>query len=85
MVDQAKPDGVLLDVMLPGVPGRNILAELRARHPEVPVVVYTNGFVPAVIEEVTAAGATTIFNKATLTKQELKHAFDRVLNQPKAA
>jgi CheY-like chemotaxis protein len=85
-VEHARPDGVLLDVMLPGgMGGPAVLAELRTRYPKLPIVVYTNGFVPALVDEMTAAGATTVFNKGTLTKLELAQAFDRVLKYGEAA
>ena len=40
-VAEIDPALVLLDVMLPGKDGREILAELHASHPELPVVMMT--------------------------------------------
>jgi CheY-like chemotaxis protein len=82
---QLRPDGVLLDVMLPGLSGVEVLKQLRATRPELPVVVYTNGFVPLLVDEVVAAGATHIFNKISLTAQELANAFDKSLRRKAAA
>ncbi|SRR5258705_6230748 len=85
-IEQARPDGVLLDVMLPGgMGGSAVLSELRKRHPNLPIVIYTNGFVPVLVEQMMAAGATTVFNKGTLTRQELTQAFDRALKHGQAA
>jgi DNA-binding response OmpR family regulator len=36
-----QPDVVLLDVMMPGVTGDEVLAQLRREHPRVPVVMVT--------------------------------------------
>jgi DNA-binding response OmpR family regulator len=36
-----RPDVVLLDVMMPGVKGDEVLAQLRRDHPRVPVVMVT--------------------------------------------
>jgi DNA-binding response OmpR family regulator len=36
-----QPDVVLLDVMMPGVKGDEVLAQLRRQHPGVPVVMVT--------------------------------------------
>jgi DNA-binding NarL/FixJ family response regulator len=42
LVPHAKPDIVLLDLMLPGMPGVEAVRQLRARYPEVKVVVLTS-------------------------------------------
>jgi CheY-like chemotaxis protein len=82
---QLRPDGVLLDVMLPGMNGAEVLKEIRAKKPNLPIVVYTNGFVPLLVEEMLAAGATNVFNKSNLTGQEVAHAFEKVLRHKEAA
>jgi two-component system response regulator (stage 0 sporulation protein F) len=84
-VRQLRPDGVLLDIMLPGLNGVEVLKEIRATNPDLPVVVYTNGFVPLLVDEVVAAGATHVFNKISLTAQELSNAFDKSLRRKAAA
>jgi CheY-like chemotaxis protein len=76
---QLRPNGVLLDIMLPGMSGEEVLKEIRNHKPQLPVVVYTNGFVPMLVDKMVAAGATSVFNKINLTGQELAHAFDKVL------
>lgn len=84
-VGQLRPDGVLLDIMLPGMNGIEVLKQIRATNAELPVVVYTNGFVPLLVDEVVAAGATHVFNKISLTSQELSNAFDKSLRRKAAA
>jgi len=41
LIERAPPDLLLLDLMLPDRPGLSVLAEVRAHHPEIPVVVVT--------------------------------------------
>jgi CheY-like chemotaxis protein len=82
---QLRPDGVLLDVMLPGMSGAEVLKEIHEKKPNLPIVVYTNGFVPLLVEEMLAAGATNVFNKSNLTGQEVAHAFEKVLRHKEAA
>ena len=82
---QLRPDGILLDIMLPGLGGEDVLKEIREKKPTLPVVVYTNGFVPLLVEKMMAAGAATVFNKINLTSQELAHAFEKALQRKEAA
>ena len=71
-----KPDAVLLDLMLPKMNGIDILKKLR-QEPQfhrLPVVVFTNAYVPNMIQEAFAAGASQVFNKATLTPRQILDA-----------
>src|SRR5216117_348892 len=68
-IHEFRPDGVLLDLMLPKMNGIDILKKIRAQSQfgRVPIVVFTNAYVPNMIQEAFGAGASQIFNKATLT------------------
>jgi CheY-like chemotaxis protein len=60
-----KPDGVLLDVMLPGIDGLEVLRRIRA-NPEwrdLPVVAFTNAFLGEMVQEAELAGATFTLTK----------------------
>jgi CheY-like chemotaxis protein len=57
------PDGAVLDVEMPGVDGRAVLAALRAEHPEVPVVFLTANTDPMLVEELRALGARAVLHK----------------------
>ncbi len=72
-VHEFRPDGVLLDMMLPKMNGIDILKKIRAQaqFQRVPVIVFTNGYVPNMIQEALAAGASQVFNKATLTPRQI--------------
>src|SRR4030095_5719335 len=68
-IHEFNPDGVLLDLMLPKMNGVEILKKIRAqaKFASVPIVVFTNAYVPNMIQESFSAGASQVFNKATLT------------------
>ena len=38
---EAVPDAVVLDLMMPGIPGEKVLAELKNRYPLLPVVIFS--------------------------------------------
>jgi CheY-like chemotaxis protein len=59
------PDGVLLDVMLPGIDGLEVLRRIRA-NPEwrdLPVVAFTNAFLGEMVQEAELAGASFTLTK----------------------
>ena len=65
----SSPDAVLLDLMLPKVSGIDLLKQIRA-HPQaekIPVMVFTNAYVPAMVNDALKAGATKVFNKSDVT------------------
>ena len=61
-----KPDLVLLDLMMPKANGIEVLTRLRAHEAfrKMPVIVFTNACVPALIEQANNAGATHILDKS---------------------
>ena len=72
-IQRSAPDGVLLDLMLPKMNGIELLKSIRTFHhlARIPVIVYTNAFIPKLVEEASAAGATQVFSKSSLSPQVL--------------
>jgi DNA-binding response OmpR family regulator/HPt (histidine-containing phosphotransfer) domain-containing protein len=72
-IHEFEPDAILLDLMLPKMNGVEILKKIRAeaRFAQTPVIVFTNSYVPNMINESFLAGATLVFNKATVTPRQL--------------
>src|SRR2546423_14709405 len=68
-IHEFEPDAVLLDLMLPKINGIGILKKIRAeaKFKKLPIIVLTNAYLPNTINESFLAGATLLFNKATLT------------------
>ena len=82
-IASTQPDAVLLDLLLPGANGWDVLRILRSTQDfaTLPVIAYTNGYVKEMVDQALAAGATEVLNKATLTSQQLSDAFWAVLKR----
>lgn len=74
-VIEFRPDGLLLDLMLPDSNGLELLKALRNLDYNLPVIVYTNAFVPQMVQPANDAGATCIFDKSIMTPLMLVEAF----------
>ena len=76
-IQQSAPDGVLLDLMMPKLNGIALLKLLRALPTggKMPVLVITNAYLPQMIEEAMAAGATKVLEKGNLTPQTIQVIF----------
>ncbi len=63
LAEAEEPDGIICDIVMPGKSGLDVTRELRARFPELPILVLTgkSGQVPA--EAAYAAGATDFLGK----------------------
>src|SRR5437667_8722696 len=72
-IHEFEPDAVLLVLMLPKMNGVEILKKIRAegKFNKTPIMVFTNAYVPNMINESFLAGATLVFNKATLTPRQI--------------
>src|SRR5439155_14370092 len=75
-IHEFRPDAVLLDLMLPKMNGVDILKKIRAQGQfcKTPIIVFTNAYVPNMIHESFGAGATQVFNKATVTPRQILDA-----------
>lgn len=80
-VHETHPDALLLDLMLPKMDGLQILRKIRAQkaYEKLPVMVFTNAYVPNMINEANQAGATHVFNKASLTPRQIIDALKNAL------
>jgi CheY-like chemotaxis protein len=63
--------------MMPKVSGFDVLRRVRSlpQFKTLPVIVYTNAFIPKMVQDATAAGATRVLDKSTLTPITLVDAF----------
>lgn len=75
------PDVILLDLMLPGIDGFEVLRRIRADAAlrDVPVVVFSNSYTAARTAELWDAGATQVVAKATMTPKALVEVLRGVL------
>ena|SRR6185369_3708310 len=74
---ELRPNGLLLDLMLPKTNGIELLNNIRALEffQRLPVIAYTNAYVPTMIADALEAGATAVFDKSTITPLMLVEAF----------
>ncbi len=81
-IHEFHPDAILLDLMLPKINGVEILKKIRAQtqFARVPVIVFTNAYVPNMIQEAVAAGASHVCNKATLTPRQIIDLVHQLIN-----
>src|SRR6267154_4361437 len=80
-IHEFEPDAVLLDLMLPKMNGVEILKKIRAqaKFKSTPIIVFTNAYVANMINESFGAGATLVFNKATLTPRQILDALHNAI------
>src|SRR5436190_9709254 len=83
-IAELKPDGILMDLMLPHVNGVELLKKIRAvdSFQKLPVIAFTNAFVPTMIQQLQAAGANQVFDKISLTPSVLLASFQSLLAAP---
>lgn len=71
-------DAVVLDLNFPGARGFDLLDEIRAEHPALPVLVFTSHDTPANRRRAAARGA-AFLDKSVENLRDLGHHVDRVL------
>ena len=86
-IHEFHPDAVLLDLMLPKMNGLEILKKIRAQtqFKSVPIIVLTNAYLPHMVQEATTAGATLVFNKASLNPREILEALAKATQSTASA
>ncbi|MEK9148251.1 MAG: response regulator [Patescibacteria group bacterium] len=77
------PDLVLLDLILPGIPGLDLLERLRAREETkaIPVIVLTNVESSEAVERAVELGATTYMVKTNYSLDEVLEKVRAVLGE----
>lgn len=80
-VVEFRPDALLLDLMLPDTNGLDLLELLRnsGHLGGVPVIAYTNAYVPHLVEVAKKAGARCVFDKSLLSPFLLAESFREAL------
>jgi DNA-binding response OmpR family regulator len=86
LITEAKPDLVILDIMMPDISGLDILREMRQDPAlaSVPVIVVSAKSLPADIKSGMQAGASTYLTKP-VGFLELREAVERALGSPSAS
>jgi DNA-binding NarL/FixJ family response regulator len=79
LLEEELPDVVLVDLVLDGVSGLDLIADLRARWPKLPILVVSMHDAPDYLERVLKSGAQGFVNKKE-SIQRLPDAIRRVLS-----
>src|SRR5687768_8273599 len=63
LIGSGSPDALFLDISMPGLNGLDVLAEVKRRRPNLPVVVITGNATPEEVDEVRRLGAVDVIEK----------------------
>lgn len=66
LLESTTVDGVVLDLVMPGLSGLAVLARIRDRHPELPVVILSGHADEALTREALALGALDVIRKPAM-------------------
>jgi DNA-binding response OmpR family regulator len=68
-----RPDAVILDLMLPGMTGVEVMKKVRAlpEFQKLPIIVFSNTYLTNMVQEAWKAGATKCLSKANCTPKQL--------------
>ena len=78
LLDRLRPDMILLDVMMPGIDGLEVLKTIRAhpKHKGLPVVIYSALSDPETIDSALKSGAQKYLVKSKADFQEIRQCIE---------
>lgn len=83
-IDESAPLAIVLDLLLPDIAGEDVLASLRERQANIPVVIVTvKDLTPRELRALRRAGAVEVFRKGPNTAQKAATAIAQLVDQPK--
>jgi CheY-like chemotaxis protein len=73
MIQQFKPDAVILDLMMPKLSGVEVMKRVRAlpEFKSLPIVVFSNTYLTNMVQQAWKAGATKCLSKSTCSPRQL--------------
>ena len=73
LIMKLHPDIVLLDLMLPKIPGVELLKKIRSEpdFQEIPIIVFSSTYLTNVVQDAWKAGATKCLSKASCTPKQI--------------
>lgn len=80
-LEHLTPNGIFLDIRMPGMDGLEVLAQIRDRHPSIPVVIVTAASARENVISAIGAGAQAYLLKPFDTPQ-IKHVAERWFGKP---
>jgi CheY-like chemotaxis protein len=84
LIQKLHPDLVLLDLMLPKIPGVELLKKIRSEPDfrEMPVIVFSSTYLTNVVQDAWKAGATKCLSKASCTPRQIIEVVRDALGLP---
>ena len=84
LVKDFQPDIALLDLMLPGISGIDLLKKIRLEpgFQQLPIIVFSSTYLTNVVQEAWKAGATKCLSKAACTPKEILDVVRGTLDLP---
>ncbi len=81
-----RPDAILLDLILPKLPGVDVIKQVRAQaeFKQMPLVIFSNTYLTSIVQEAWKAGATKCLAKASCTPNQVIATLTGLLNGGKA-
>jgi CheY-like chemotaxis protein len=81
MIDQYQPDVVLLDMLMPGMSGLDMLkqAKVHERYPHIKILVFSNIDTPRVTQQAKELGVIAYLLKVETTPSQLVEAIQRLM------
>jgi chemotaxis protein histidine kinase CheA/ActR/RegA family two-component response regulator len=83
--EEQLPDVILCDLDMPEMDGMELLSHVRARWPDLPVIIFTNHANPELKQKAYSLGASEYVVKADFDQETLLHAVERVLGSRRHA
>ena len=73
LVSRFRPDAVLLDLLLPGVTGLDVMRRIREQEEfaDLPIIVFSNTYLSKMVQDAWKAGATKCLSKGNSTPREV--------------
>jgi CheY-like chemotaxis protein len=74
-------DALVVDIIMPNMGGIEFMKRVRnmERYKTIPLLAYTTAFIPELVNQAKAAGATEVYDKTRLNGQLLKTALQQFL------
>lgn len=83
LLDEHKPEVVLLDMLMPGISGLDFLKQnnVHHRYPETKIIAFSNIETPRVVEEAKKEGVVRYFLKVDITPHQMVDIIKQLLSE----